>query len=164
MMRKFLLVLAALAACASFQAVAAPLAHAGCVAQAGGTGYIYDTNRWPPHYDTAAAIACTSNNGTSYQMRVYLQNYQGGVWDTFLGPDVYNYSNGGNPMPTNYKNVQHQTWVCTSMPTEFSFTQVRVKVVVENNATHSISNVYGPAAPAHAYDGRPQSDCNGGAT
>lgn len=126
-MRLLLVVLLAL--------LAAPAAaQAGCLAEGGTTSVA------PPNLSTFGKMNCTTNNGSHYQLRLYVQSNYGGTWHT-VGPgatwDIYSPCN-------NCSYRRDMSTSCTYF--EGPATAVRSKAVVENIVAGSIDVDVGPVS------------------
>jgi len=131
-MRRVFTILAALAALA-VPAVAAPAAFAGCTAAGQGN---------PTYVDGSmrifGGIQCTTNNGSHYQARTYMQGDAGG-WHIVAGPATKDYYSPG----TNYFNVVPYYFACSTLTPQD--VRVRSKIVVENIVTGTIDVGYSGA-------------------
>lgn len=140
MTRKLLIALVTLAACASMQAVAAPLAHAGCLADAKVVNFDLGNHEEVGH----GGMHCTTGNGSHYRLVLYVQFNDGDGWYTSgtAAPVAYTFSNGGHPMPNNYVSgdkVIRDT--CTAIHTDSFFPpDIRVHATLTNTDTNT-SNV-----------------------
>jgi regulator of RNase E activity RraA len=86
-----------------------------------------------------ASVYCTSNNGSLYQTRVYMQSNDGG-WHSInlCCPVTKSYSNP----PNNFLDEFIAPFgPCAQLAA--SATTVRVKQVLENMVTHSVDTSYG---------------------
>jgi hypothetical protein len=108
-------------------------AYAGCTAAGQGN---------PTYVDGSmriyGGIQCTTNNGSHYQARTYMQGNNGG-WHIVAGPATKDYYSPG----TNYFNVVPYYFSCSPLVPQDS--QVRSKIVVENMVTGSIDIGYSGA-------------------
>jgi len=119
-MTRKLIILAVLAALFALPGVA----QAGCQA--------YPAQ---PYYSTAngalyaiGTIGCSTNNGSHYQMRSYLQTNDGG-WHILAGVPAY--VNDFYSPPNGFtRDVLEGFWLCQSIAP--AATQVRQKLIVEN--------------------------------
>lgn len=138
-MRRMLTLAAALCALAAVSGVAAPSAFAGCTAVAGASSFDPARGAIATHH----GITCTTNNGSDYQLRMYMQADNGG-WHTTT-PKVVKVPDYASP-PDNYRDTTPVVyWQCntTYVPTAANY--VRSKSVIENMVTHTLSVLYGPA-------------------
>jgi hypothetical protein len=132
--RKLLILTCALAVLAF-----APAAHAGCLASGGSTAFDSSKNSWIGH----GAIQCTFNNGSDYELRIYLQTNETGSWSisTTSARTVYHKVGG---LDDGYQSNRIIEWPCSQAnAVSPPFTALRTKVVVENLNTGSIDVDYG---------------------
>lgn len=113
--------------------VAAPAAQAGCTAAGQGN---------PTYVDGSmrifGGIQCTTSNGPSYQVRVYMQGDAGG-WHIVSGPQSKTFC-----CPVNYySHVDPYYFPCSPLTPQDI--RVRSKIVVENTSTGSIDIGYSGA-------------------
>ena len=137
-MRRMLTLAAALCAFAAVSGVAAPSAFAGCAPDAKVVHFDLGNHEEVGH----AGMHCTTNNGTSYRLVIYVQFNDGDGWYTSgtAAPVAYTFSNGGNPMPTNYVSgdkVIRDT--CVAIHTDSFFPpDIRIHTTLENLVTHTV--------------------------
>jgi len=131
------LIVALVAAFAMLGAGAAT-ASAGCQAIGGASSWRTDNS-----VNTNHGIECTSNNGSHYQVRMYMQANSGGFHAVTpaISADVFS-------PPTNFRKLYSNFWSCGYLAA--ADTQVRAKTVVENIATGSTDVAYGPATTVPA--------------
>lgn len=115
-------------------ALAVPaVAQAGCLAAGQGN---------PTYVDGSmrifGGIQCTTNNGSHYQARVYMQGDAGG-WHIVAGNASYDYFSP----PNNYFNVRAYYFPCANLTPQD--VRVRSKIVVENMQTGSLNIGYSGA-------------------
>ncbi len=107
------------------------VAQAGCTAAGQGN---------PTYVDGSmliyGGIQCTTNNGSQYQARTYMQGDAGGTWHIVDGPATKNYYNP----PNYYKSVSPYYFLCATLTPQDI--RVRSKIVVENMVTHTIDIGY----------------------
>lgn len=122
-MKRILLILIVLA-CGS---VAAPSAQAGCLAKAGFQAYNSSGST-----EAYAGIECTTNNGSSYTVRGYIQGNSGGWHSVNLNsPFTYNVPSPGN----GYNSSRLWFMQCSFFaPADTLFRQ---KVTVHNNVANT---------------------------
>lgn len=131
-MRRITILLAVLAASFTAILVAPAIASAGCQVQPGSVTATTSIQ-------TYSYVSCTSNNGSHYQLRMYIQANSGG-WhsvSTGISWDIYN-------PPTNYLQRFNGGYGCAMFAQ--ADTQARNKSVLENMVTHTTDIGYGPAA------------------
>lgn len=141
MLRRILLVALLVLAAA---AVAPSVASAGCIAAAGNAA-VYPGGG---AMDSNSGANCTTNNGLHYEVRIYYQGDSGGWHSVNLdNPFVYHID---LPAYQNYRwftAIQCAYWA----PADNS---ARVKVRVENLASHQVDTGYSPSAtllPSNCY-------------
>lgn len=152
-MKKKIALLAALCVSAlAAYGVAAPAAMAGCVAVAGGTGWLPISAGHPePRWDGAAAINCTTNNGDWYDIEYYFDAYRSGTWSalprTHQSP-VNNAWGPGAPLKDGFASTSHYQVECGFVSPLFGvspYTQIRTEAILHNQRTGSVSHVVGAA-------------------
>lgn len=128
-MRRFI----QLAAIVAALLVPVSIAQAGCLAAGQGN---------PTYVDGSmrifGGIQCTSNNGSHYQARTYMQGDAGG-WHIVTGPATKDYFSP----PNNYFNVVPYYFSCNPLTPQDA--HVRSKIVVENVVSGSIDIGYSGA-------------------
>lgn len=141
-MKKLVLLVAVISALFMFPS----LASAGCQAEAGGTAYKAGSGGNTDYHDGAAAIGCTTSNGSWYQLREYFQTNETGVYTISTNPItfVFGCSNCA-PLPSNYHVANHFIWYCGNLAGPPWPTGIRVKAVLENMITHTTDVAYGVA-------------------
>lgn len=126
-MRKYLFLLLAAVAMSMF--VAPAVAQAGCQVQPGPTAATTSVQ-------TYSYVACTTGNGSHYQLRMYIQgNYNG--WhsvSTGIAFDIFSPVN-------NYRQRFNGGYGCAMFAA--GDTQARNKSVLENMVTHTTDIGYG---------------------
>lgn len=130
MKRLLVLILLAL----SLPAVAAPAAHAGCLAQGGAVQFFSGYTK------ANGYMNCTTNNGSSYEMRIYVQGSDGGAGYVSRTPAV-RFTINSPANNTQYARVANFSCGYYSAID----TTLRTKVVVQNNATGSTDVDVGPS-------------------
>ena len=130
MNRKLIILLAALATL-----VLAPAAHAGCLPDAKVVHFDSGNHEEVGH----AGMYCTTGNGTSYRLVLYIQLNDGDGWYTSgVAPQAYMFSYGGAPMPNNYVSADKVIRAtCTYLHTDSFFPpDVRVHATLTNTNTN----------------------------
>lgn len=110
------------------------VASAGCIASPGKAFW----NPANSAIQSFSAISCTTNNGPSYQERVYLQTDEGG-WHSLAGVPAkswsFVYPSG---LPNGFADDRlFGNWICQSIAP--AAVHARIKTVVENMITGSTS-------------------------
>lgn len=102
------------------------IAEAGCLAAGSGN---------PTYVDGSvrifAGIQCTTNNGSHYQVRTYLQGDASGNFVNRSGPLTHDYFSP----PNNYSNVLAYYFPCSALTPQDI--HMRSAIVVENMVTHT---------------------------
>lgn len=109
------------------------IAQAGCTAAGSGNPVYVDGSM-----RILSGIQCTTNNGSHYQVRTYMQGDAGG-WHSVSEPQTHDYYNPGNY----YTNVLPYYFPCSPLTPQD--VRVRSKIVVENIASGSIDIGYSGA-------------------
>lgn len=132
MNKKLILILATL-----FTLVVPQVAHAGCQALGEQVDYRSTTKIF-----AFGGMYCTTNNGSHYQVRAYIQTNEGGSFHIATPAYSADYYNPGNLIYEAFYGY----WTCVHFADNPGATQWRTKFVVENMVTHSIDPDYGEAS------------------
>lgn len=128
-MRKFITLAATCAALLALPAIA----QAGCQTNAGST-----QNPAPNAVTTSSGVNCTTNNGTHYTLRIYIQGNQNG-WHSVSTGVLFNIYNP----PNYYAQTFHASYGCAMFAA--GDTQARNKSVLTNVASGTQDIDFGPA-------------------
>lgn len=106
------------------------VAQAGCTAAGSGNPVYVDGS-----IRILAGIQCTTNNGSHYESRTYMQG-DASAWHIVAGPSVKQWYS-----PANYfSRVDPYYFSCSALTPQDTY--IRSKIVVENMVTHSLSIGY----------------------